>query len=229
MSWNVNDIYQLYLKLAKKNQAGGISANDFFYYWNTEQNMYHQDIIGRWQARANGKQGQNTGLIENETILSELAPFTIPIDLTITGGNADKPSDFIYRVGMRVNGYDAFKINHNQIANVNNSVIDAPSTANNKFYFTEYEDYFYFLPRTLPTVAITTAQLDYVAACNDVKWGFTYDTNDRQVYNAGTSIQPKWATPTLITITKRALTQLGVSLKDSDFLNYGRAAQATGD
>ena len=100
MSWSVDYIYNLYKRLARKNQAGGISANDFFYYWNTEQNMYHQDIVGRWQARANGKQGANTGLIENETILSELAPFTIASDLTITSGNADKPSDFIFRVGF---------------------------------------------------------------------------------------------------------------------------------
>lgn len=229
MSWSVDYIYNLYKRLAKKNQAGGISANDFFYYWNTEQNMYHQDIVGRWQARANGKQGANTGLIENETILSELAPFTIASDLTITSGNADKPSDFIFRVGLRINGYDAFKINHNQIATVNHSVIDPPSVTNNTFYFIEYEDYYYFLPHTLPTVAITTAQLDYIAACNDVKWGFTYDSSGRQVYNSGTSVQPKWNTPTIITITKRALTNLGVAFKDNDFLNFGRTAQATGD
>lgn len=224
MSWSVDNIYQLYLKLAKKNQSGGISATELFYFWNTEQNMYHQDIVGRWQARANGKQGANTGLIQNETILTELAPFTIPATLTISGGNADKPSDFIFRLGCRINGYLVQFLNHDQVPSANHSVIDPPNVTDNAYYGLEYEDYYSFLPNT-----VTTATLDYVAACNDVKWGFTYDADDRQVYNPGTSVQPKWSTPTIITITKRALANLGVSFKDQDFLNFGRTAQATGD
>lgn len=229
MRWDVNDIYQLYLKLSKKNQAGGISATDFFYYWNTEQNMYHQDIVGRWQQRSNGKTGVNTGLIQNETILTELSPFTLPATLTITSGNADKPEDFIFRLACRINGYRVQFINHDQIDAVSQSVIDPPSITDNKFYGVEYEDYYYFLPHTLPTVTITTASLDYIASCEDVKWGYTWDADRRQVYNPGTSIQPKWSTPTVITITKRALTNLGVAFKDNDFLNYGRTAQASGD
>lgn len=230
MAWSVNDIYELTKKLMRKNQAGSVSASDLFYMWNTEQNMYYSDIVGRWQARANGKQGANTGLIENETILTDLAPFTIPVTLTVTNGVATKPSDFIYRLALRIvvegsdNGVDAFKINHNQIANVNASVIDPPSVPNNKYYFVEYEDYYKFLPTT-----VTLAELDYLASCTDIKWGFTLDANNRQVYNSGTSVQPKWDTPTIIEITKRVLTNFGVSFKDQDFLNYGRTAQATGN
>jgi hypothetical protein len=229
MRWNVNDIYQLYLKLSKKNQAGGISATDLFYYWNTEQNMYHQDIVGRWQARANGKTGINTGLIQNETILSDLAIFTIPASLTIIAAKATKPDDFIFRMAARINSKKVTFINPDQKASVSDSVIDPPSTTDNCYYGIEYEDYCSLLPATLPTVSITTMELDYVAACNDVKWGYTFDANDRQVYNPGTSVQPKWNTPTIITITKRALTNLGVSFKDQDFLNFGRTAQASGD
>lgn len=224
MSWSVNDIYELSKKLTRKNQAGGISSTDLFYMWNTEQNMYYQDVVGRWQARANGKTGANTGLVENEIVLSELAPFTIPATITVTNGEATKPNDFIYRLALRINNVDAYKINHNQIANVNGSVIDPPSTTTNTCYYVEYEDYYKFFPDT-----VTEIELDYLAACNDVKWGYTFDADGRQVYNAGTSVQPKWNTPTIITITKRALTNLGISFKDQDFLNYGRTAQGSGD
>lgn len=229
MSWSVNDIYQLSLKLTRKNQAGGISASDLFYMWNTEQNMYHQDIVGRWQARANGKQGANTGLIQNETIMGELAIFTIPAILTITAAEVTKPDDFIFRMAARINNKKVTFINPDQKSSVNESVIDPPSTTDNCYYGIEYEDYYYLLPTTLPTASITTMELDYVASCNDIKWGYTFDGNGRQVYNSGTSIQPKWNTSTIITITKRALTNFGISFKDQDFLNYGRTAQATGD
>lgn len=224
MRWNVNDIYQLFLKLAKKNQAGGISAGDLFYTWNAEQMSYHQDIVGRWQTRANGKTGVNTGMVLNETILSELAPFTIQDTLAITSGNSDKPTDFIYRVGLRIGGYKVDVINHGQIPSVTSSVIDPPSVVNNTYYAIEYEDYYSFLPNT-----VTAAVLDYVAAPEDIKWGFTFDADDRQVYNSGTSVQPKWNNNVIITITKRAFVNLGVGFKDNDFMNYGRTAQASGD
>ena len=141
--WSVNDIFSLTKFLLRKNQSGSISASNLFYAWNSEQTSFFQDLAGRWQNRNNGKSGQNTGLIENETILTKLAPFTTPVSLDITSGNSDKPADFFYRLALRINGVDCLKINHNQIANVNASVIDPPSVTDNKFYFVEYEDYFY--------------------------------------------------------------------------------------
>lgn len=224
MKWTVDNIYQLYLKLARKNQAGGISASDLFYTWNAEESSYHQDIVGRWQARANGKTGLNTGLVLNETILGELAPFTIQEGLTIVSGDSDKPEDFIYRVGLRIAGNKVDVINHGQIPSVTSSVIDAPSIVTNTYYAIEYENYYSFLPNT-----VTQATLDYIAAPTGIKWGFTWDADNRQVYNAGTSIQPKWNNNVIVTITKRAFVNLGVSFKDQDFTNFGRTAQQTGD
>ncbi len=228
-TWTVNDILNLTKFLLRKNQSGSVSAKDLFYAWNSEQTAFFQDLTGRWQARNAGKSGQNTGLIENETILTKLTPFTVNDSITIVSGDVTKPDDFVYRLAFRVNGYDCLKINHNQIANVNRSVIDPPSVTDNKFYFVEYEDYFYVLPHSLPTVAITTADLDYLTQPKDVVWGFTYDAQERQVYNAGTSTQPQWMQNEIIEITKRTLTGFGVSYKDKDFENFGKSAQITGD
>jgi hypothetical protein len=223
--WSVNDIKNLTQILVRKNQSNYISPQDLFYQWNSEQTAYFQDLTGRWQARNNGKTGANTGLLENETIMTKLTPFTSPYTLTISGGNATKPADFFYRLALRINGVDCLKINHNQIANVNASVIDPPSVADNKYYFVEYEDYYYFLPHT----GITSADLDYLTQPTDIVWGFTYDTAGRQVYNSGTSVQPMWATNDIIEITKRTLAGLGVSYKDKDFEQYGQKAQVTGE
>jgi hypothetical protein len=224
MRWNINDIYLLCQKLTRKNQSAAISASDLFYMWNSEQLMYFNDLIGRWQARANGKSGVNTGLIVNEVSLTDLAAFTIPETLTIAAGKADKPTDFEYRIALRINGQEVQFIRPDQIASVNNSIIDAPSIANNKYYATEYEGYYTFLPTT-----VTSADLDYIASPENVKWAFTFDADDRQVYNPGLSVQPKWQSSTIVEITKRTLNNFGVSWKDADFANYGKSAQLTGN
>lgn len=229
MTLSVDYNYKYLLDLMLKNQNGGLGNEQFERYWNAEQNAYQADLLGRWQARSNGKTGVNTGLIENETILQKLAPFTYPGSLTIASGNADKPTDFVYRLAMRINGVDCYKINHNQIATVNDSVIDPPSITDDRFYFVEYEDYYYILPHTLPTQTITTVSLDYIRTPPDIIWGFTYDAEERQVYNPGTSVQPLWLPDDCREICKRVLKTIGVAFKDSDFSNFGASVQNTGN
>jgi hypothetical protein len=224
MSLSTDYLYRFVLKLVRKNQAGTLSSVEFTYHWNDAQNAYFDDLLGRFQRVNNGKEGANTGLIENETILTKLSPFTTSEPLTVTSGNSDKPTDFSYRLAMRVSGYECKKINQSQIAAVNNSVIDAPSITSNLYYFLEYEDYYSFLPST-----ITAATLDYISQPKDIKWGYTFDADGRQVYNSGTSIQPMWDDSSCREITKRMLTNIGVSLKDADFLNFGKSVQMAGE
>jgi hypothetical protein len=224
MAWNVNQIYQFLLTLIKKNQSGAVSATEFFYHWNAEQYAYHDDLIGKWQNRNNTKEGINAGLIQNEVIMTKLAPFTIPTTLTISSGNSNKPSDFIYTLALRINNKKVFKVNHDQKWAVLDDVIDPPSTTDDSYYYLEYEDYYSFLPSS-----VTSAELDYVASCSDVVWGYTLDMNHRQVYDSATSAQPKWNQNTIVEITKRTLKQLGVSFKDQDFAAYGNSIIQTGD
>ena len=306
MALSVDYLYQFTLKLMKANQSGKLSSKEFCFYWNDASYTYQNDLLGPFLARNNGKTGANTGLIEDETIMQKLAPFTKPGTLSIIAGTAPKPSDFIYRLAMRLNGVDCYKINHNQIHNVNTDAIDPPSITNGRFYFVEYEGYYLFLPTGLPTVAITAASLDYIATPNKVVWGYTFDSAGRQVYNAsgitrvdidfggvgytaptiafsapaiggvqatGTlsvssgvitavvmtnigngyagltptatitgasttpanlsapvvSVQPQWDNLSCMEITKRMFVNLGVSLKDKDFENFGQKVQLTGE
>jgi len=229
VNWNVNRILNLFKFLLRQNQSGSISTDDFFNAWNTEQNAYFSDELGKWQNRNNTKSGQNTGLILNETIMTDLAVFTIPGSVTISSGQATKPTDFIYGLARRLNDGTSeklvTKINHGQKWYVNNDVIDPPSVADGTYYILEYEDYY----EVLPSTATGSLLLDYVAQPENIVWGFTYDAQNRKVYNAGLSIQPKWQDPTIITITKRALTSFGVSYKDKDFTNFGDKNTITGD
>lgn len=229
MTLSVDYLYQFILKLIRKNQAGGLTSNEFQLHWNDAQGSYQDDLLGRFQMRSNGKTGANTGLISDETILQKLAPFTKNETIDIIDAKVLKPTDFIYRLGFRIEGEDVIKINPSQISNVNNSVLDAPSVADNKYFFTEYENYYSILPSTLPTAGVTTSNLDFIITPPNIIWGFTVDSNGREVYNSGTSVQSMWDNNSNREITKRVLVNLGVSFKDNDFTNFGKSVQLTGE
>lgn len=229
MSWSTDDILNFTKFLTRKNQSASIRAKDLFYAWNGEQSAYFNDLRGRWEKMNNEKTGNNTGLINNETILTSLTPFTLNVFLNILAHIATKPDGFAYELGLRINGQQVYKINHGQKYAVLSSVIDPPSVVDGKYYALEYQDYYDLLPTTLPTDTITELELDYLKQPVDIKWGFIFDAQNRQVYNEGSSIQPQWLQDDIITITKRTLALFGVSYHDKDFENFGQTAQATGN
>jgi hypothetical protein len=223
MALSVDFLYQYTLNLMKKNQAGPVTSIVWARHWNDAQTAYQDDLLGRFQNRSNGKTGVNTGLILNKTILQKLTPFTKKAAITIVAGDGNKPTGFIYELALRVNGKEVRHIEHDQIATVNDNEIDPPSVSENAYYVVAYEGYYSFLPAT-----VTAATLDYIVAPTDVVWGFTIVAN-RQVYNAGTSVQPQWDNNSCREITRRVLDTLGVSFKDSDFANFGNRVVNTGN
>lgn len=223
MALSVDYLYQFTLNLIKKNQAGSLPSLVWARHWNDASCSYQDDLMGRFQSRANGKTGANTGIIENDTILQKLAPFIKPVTLTVTTGTANKPAGFVYELALRINGKEVRHINHNQIATVNDNVIDPPSITNGAFYVIAYEGYYSFLPNT-----VTSADLDYICTPTDVVWAYTIVSN-RQVYDAGKSVQPQWNDNSCREITKRMLTNLGVSYHDNEFSQFGKSVQLTGE
>jgi hypothetical protein len=224
MAWSTNDIYKFLLYQTRKNQSSSLSATDLFYAWNSEQSGYQSDLLGRFQKLANSKEGINTGLIENETIMTKLAVFTQTTSIPVVVGQAPKPSDFVYALALRINGAKVFKINQDEIWAMNEDIIDPPSIAANSYYYAEYQLYYSIFP-----AAATPLQLDYIQQVTDIVWGFTFDGNNRQVYNPATSVQPLWGQNSIVEITKRTLDSLGISYKDQDFEQAGKSTQLTGE
>lgn len=222
----VDYIYNYAIELINKNQAGGLDTVKFSRLWNGESSSLFEDLLGRFQRNNNGKEGMQTGLIENETILQKLSPFTnIGTLLTVTAGLATKPARFKYRLALRSNNVDVIKINSDQFASVNNDVLgDAPSSTNSKFYFTEHLTGYKIYPSST-----TSVELDYISYPVDIVYGFTRDADNRKVYDASTSTQPLWGDGECREITERMLKKIGISFKDSDFLNFGQSVINTGN
>jgi hypothetical protein len=223
MALTVDYLYQYTLNLMRKNQAGPVGSVEWARHWNGESNAYHDDLLGRFQSRSNGKSGINTGLIESETILQKLEPFTKTTTISIAAGIGGKPSDCKYLLALRINNEHVFYINKNQIPTVNDNVIDPPDITNNTYYYTFYKGGYKFLPS-----AVTSAEMDYIASPVDVLWNFSISAG-RQVYNPVGSVQSEWDDASNREICKRVLNTLGVSFKDGDFANFGQHVINTGN
>ena len=223
MALSVDYLYQYTLNLMKKNQAGSLSSVAWARHWNDEQAAYQSDLLGRFQNRSNGKSGASTGLIENETIMQKLSPFIKNATINIAGGTGGKPSGFVYELALRIGGKEVRHIQHDQIANVNDNLIDPPSISDNTYYVVPYQNYYTFLPST-----VTQASLDYIELPTDVLWAYTI-VGGRQVYDSANSVQSKWDDNSNRELCRRVLGTLGVSFKDADFANFGNKAVNTGN
>lgn len=225
MAWNVDQIYKSILFLIRKNQSSGVSATDFFYTWNMEQSSYQSDLLGRFQRMSNGKYVNETGLIQNETIMTKLAPFTkLASALPVVSGQVIKPIDYAYGLALRANWVKIFQIDHDSIWALKQEVIDPPSIANDSYYYAEYLNYFQIYPTATPSI-----YLDYICSITDVVWAYTLDGNSRQVYDPTNSVQPLWSNNSIIEITQRTLKTLGVSFKDQDFVQFGESVKTKGE
>lgn len=225
MALTVDYIYAYMGFLTRKNRAGGINAGEFGLSWNSAQNSYFSDLLGRFNKNTNSKLRLDTGLIENQTIMTKILPFTKPLTgQTISAGNGNKPADFAWTLALRIDGEKVFQIDHDTIWAVNQDVIDPPSVADGSYYYTEYLNYYAFLPNT-----VTAFDIDYIGNPPDVKWNFTLDGNNRQVYDPTGSVDPLWNNAECREITERALTSLGVSFNSDDFKQFGHIVTQTGD
>lgn len=224
MGLSVDYLRQFTNGLIRKNQSAGLIRTDWQYFWNDAQGSYEDDLLGRFQGRTNTKEGANTGLIEDETIIAKLTPFMLPVTLSVSAGQAIKPADWLYTLAMRVGNFKVYQIDKDQIQSVLNSVIDPPSIPNNTYYFTEYQNYYQIYPSTVASISV-----DYIQTPPDVVWGFTYDANNNEVYDAATSVQPLWSNNSCREITKRMLKTIGVSFSSQDFENFGQSVLAAGE
>lgn len=203
--------------------AGGLASGEFCLHFNDSQSSYMDDLLGRFQAKNTGKEGANTGLIENETIMTKLTPFVKLLPIAIVAGQFTKPADFIYTLALRINNTKVFQANHDAIWAMMDDVIDPPSIPNNSYYYCEYQNFYKFFPS-----AVTAGELDYVGTPPDITWLFTLDVNGRQVYNPA-SQSPLWDNNSCKEIVKRMLKTLGVSYSDEDLLGFGDSVQNKGE
>ncbi len=225
----VDYAYKYILWQMNKNQAGSLSATEFGYLFNSEQIAMMNDLLGVWQKNNNSKQGNLTGLIENQTILNKLVPFTVKTDMEVTDGVCICPDDYVYILSCTYLGYKVFYLTKDQLFNMQTDVIDPPSISDKKYYFTDIYESNRKKLLMYPKITVAGGEKPVLYTVNPptpVLWNFTI-VSGRQVYASAGSVQPLWDELTAQEICNRCLKKLGVHFKDGDFVNYGNSVIQT--
>lgn len=220
---NVNDLYRMLLFVLNKNQAGGLSVDDFEDSYNTAQSQYFSDLVGRFQQYQYGRAIPRVGLGENETVMTKLAPFIMNASVAVSGNSAPKPDGLIRLLAMRYGNTKVFRVEHDKVWSAVTSYIDAPSTSN--VYYVEYADAW----TIYPTSGISSVTIDYLRKPADIVWAYTVDADGRYEYTSSGSVDPEWDDISAVEIATRALKILGVHFKDGDFVAYGQSVLNNGE
>lgn len=78
-----------------------------------------------------------------------------------------------------------------------------------------------------PSIGISNIRFPYLRYPRDARWNYTV-INNRPVYNPLTSTDLEWEDSVVNDIIVAALMSIGISIKDSDVLNYANQQAVTG-
>lgn len=218
-----DDVYVLMMYILNKNQQGYFGPADFFTAINQGQRSYQSWLLGSFQTYTPGRPISKVELGQNSVVRQRLSPTIYKVVLTIDGsGNSNYPADYIQTDSMYTStGNKRIRnVQQNSLDSNINSVIDPIAT--NPIYLIE-DTKFQFYP-----VTTATAKLSYVGDAPDIVWGFTLDVNGREVYDAGTSVQPVWSNAAMLDIIERALKIVGVNLQSGAVMNYAKEINILG-
>lgn len=222
---NVNEVYTIWkLCLAKNNQQGYGTRQNFYSSINQGQRDYLDYLKGEYQKYQPNRPVAVVEFGQNEQIRQSLAPLIYGAILhpNNTTGIAAFPSDYEYIDNMwGVYGFYNIKfIQQNRIDSYIHSVIDP--IASNPVYIIQHEG-FQFFPQN-----IGDTRLSYIRTPPSIVWGYTFDSNGREVYDPATSQDPVWADTDIIQVIVRALAMMNCYLQVGSVQQYAQEIKNIG-
>jgi hypothetical protein len=214
---NVDQVFSLWkLCLAKNQQEGYGTRENFYLTINEGQRDYLDYLMGEYQKYRVQRPIAVVQFGQNERIRQSLAPLIYGAILNINNitGIAPFPYDYEYVDNMwGQQGYYNIKfIQQNRLDTSIHSVLDP--IAQNPVFLIQHEG-FHFFPQELGI-----ATLSYIRTPPSIVWGYTLDSNGREVYDPSTSQDPVWAETDLIQVIVRALKIMGVSIQFGAVIQY---------
>ncbi len=222
---DVNEVFSVFkLALAKNSQQGYATRENFYSYINQAQRSYLEYLLGEYQKYQVQRPIAVVEFGMNARIRQSLAPLIYGAILNPNAGTgvADFPSDYEYPDAMwGVYGFYNIKfIQQDRLDPYLHSAIDP--IVQNPVYLIQHEG-FHFFPQD-----IGMTRLSYVRTPPSIVWGYTLDSNGREVYDPSTSQQPIWSESDILQIIVRALEMAGVSMQISAVVQYSNQIKSTG-
>jgi hypothetical protein len=219
----VDDMYRQLRLICRKNQLGSLSPKDFQDAVNIAQNNYYDFLVGRIEQYRYDRPIPRVALNMTDNVTSRLSPFLTTTTVTVTAGAATKPTDFNKLAAIITpRNYRLYRIDYTRLPERLQDSID-PIDEENAF-FVETASSFLVYPTDLATVNIS-----YYKVPTPLVWGYTTDGSGRPIYNSGTSVQPLWYSNDIDEIIGRAAKIIGVSLMQSNDVQFGESVIQKGE
>lgn len=151
-----------------------------------------------------------------EEISDSLVPFlSDPTTLTLTNGEATKPTDFVHKASLTANGVTVEVIDQMFRGMKEVDAICPPTILFPIAY--SYNDKFVFSPTNL-----TNVKLVYLKEPTIPFFAFTV-VDDKIVYNDSASIDVGWNDIDISQLSYEALKILGITIREADIFQFGQA------
>lgn len=223
----IDEIYILLKYIVNKTQGGHLPPARF----NDIINMASRELL-RSYLPGRLKNGNMYSYEENQMISDDIYPFKFPLpDLQVdSNGRALYPVDYVMCSSIRKtltkyddNGNPVYQeapvsvIDDNRLGSVLTSRIVGPKAT--KIYACMYNDHIQFWPKDIQTVILT-----YIREPRKMVWAYTF-TNNRPVYNAGTSVQPDWPDMCHDALIIKAAALVGINLREEELIKFSADKQ----
>jgi hypothetical protein len=227
---NINDTYLLMQKIINKNQQGYLSPDDFNYFINEASKSLFNEYRGKITQYVAGRPVPKAGYARTQLISETLSYFFMNAALTLTSGVAPMPEDHIETIDVsstfNTGRVLIRRVEHDRFYNYTNSSIDTPTT---EFpIYMENNQELQFSP-----IALTGVQLNYLKAPVAANWGYTIGFAGRPTYAPtggvnGDSVNLEWDETEISNVIMRAISLMGISVKDQQMINWAETQKAQG-
>jgi hypothetical protein len=209
----------------KKSMNGDFTRTEYNDVINMAQRSYQSYLIGQLQQYQYGHPQARVQYSQNEVAYQKITPliysgYALTID---ANGNSSYPDNYCITDSMLTStGNSRIRpCMQKQLYSTLDSSIDPVAT--NPIYLIE-NNRFQFYPITQ-----ATAKLNYIRNCPDIVWGYTLDSNGREVYNQASSTDPVWDDIDMMEIIVRALSLVGCNLQLNVVSQYANDIKKGGE
>jgi len=212
---SIDEIYQYVLFVMNKYQSGYLGGQEFTNLFNQEQTAYYDMLLGHVEQYQYGRPVPRVGINMTENVSTKMSPFLVPVTGDVVSSQqVAKPTGFGRLVAMRTDANAQIdRVEHDKKAYRISSEVLA-----GKPFYCEYAAYWEIWPTTISAVNYEY----YPSKPALVNWGFTV-FSERELFDIGNRIEPKWADKEIQAIIARKLKEMGVRFYEQQLKQLGQS------
>jgi hypothetical protein len=219
---SIKTVWDLTRALCKKHNTAYLDPDQFNLYINRAQVTKFMELYGNPQEYQPGLPAPRIAYEVTQKVTDDLRQFKKEAILTVdSDGKSNYPADYVHTLSIGKNDRPIEVVRQELEMYRRSSKIVGP-TVHDPICVLK-ETYYQFYPKD-----IASAELSYLRQPQEAKFAVTI-VSGRPVYDPTLSINLEWPDVAVNDIVMRALSYIGISIKDAEILQYAETLKKTGN